>query len=273
MDWGIQAVKNVPQRHAFALLGEKTLFLCHQIMTHMEPHCYEFVLEVSIPEDKKQAIFADREQTGNAHYLCNLEGEEFTLSSIVAGARTSFNADVWTSVPDSDPPTVDPQPPWGNPDAIDPWLTDVEVTILRTVHFRHLNRNDTGRRFEDYLLFGRGKEAHIMHSVLWQPDYDHVATLKMAPDWITQDQLVATVNVSVPGLSYDPNATQCSCPFRDDSVHEVLYFGFTEFQDMQGMPQNKIPKLEIHVARTWWYSTKVINCWTGKYCPGNIQIS
>ena len=149
----------------------------------------------------------------------------------------------------------------------------MEVTILRTVHFRHLNRNDTGRRFEDYLLFGRGKEAHIMHSVLWQPDYDHMASLKGAPDWITEDQLAATVNISIPGLPQDPCSTYCACALQDDSVQEVYYFGFTEFRDMMGGLQNKIPRLEIHVAHTWWFSTKIINYWNARFCQHTTQIS
>ncbi|MCP9234673.1 hypothetical protein [Lewinella sp. JB7] len=269
---GKQTIKNVPQQHAFALVGEQTLFLCHQIMTHMEPHCYEFILEVEIPPDKKKVILADRKSTDHAHYFGNREGGEFTLPSVVAGRVTSFRADVWTSIPDSNPPDSLPQPPWGEMHNITPWLSDVEVTIVRTVHYRHLNRNEVSRRFEEYILFGRGKEAHILHSVRWQPDYDHLASLATAPDWITEDQLVATVNLSVPGLPVDPKTPNCACPFADDSVHEVLYFGFTEFHDVKGHPQNQIPKLEIHVARNWWYSTKILNYWENQACPDSTQI-
>ncbi len=270
-----QTIKNVPHRHAFALVGEKNLFLCHQIMSHMEAHCFEIILEVKLPEETKEAIFENRKM-GYSHYLCNQQGGEFTVASIVAGSRQSFTANVWTGVPDSNPPAVMPQPPWGKgPDGkpVPPWRTDVTVEIIRIVHFRHLNRNETSRRFEEYILFGRGKEAHIMHSVLWQPDYDHLASLRKAPDWISEEQLIATINVSFPELPFDPWGTYCNCPLHDNSVHEVYYFGFTEFRDPEGNVQNHIEKLEIHVDHTWWYSTKITNYWRAQHCANNIQIS
>lgn len=278
MDDNKQQIKDVPQRHAFILVGTENLFLCHQIMTHMEPHCYEFILEISIPDEAKQKILKDREDNGNTHFFGNLEHGEFTLPSIVSRALKSFNAGVWTSVPDSDPPDKNkmPQPPWGGEAGqppIEPWMNSVEVSVERIVHYRHLNRNENSRRFEAYVLFGRGLEAHILHSVIWQPEYDHVASLRIAPDWITENQLIASVVISFPDLPYDPWSTQCKCPFEKDSKHRVLYFGLTEFRDPMGAFQNKIPDLFIHVDRTWWYSTKIINYWNYQFCKGNKQIS
>ncbi len=276
MEMDQQTVINVPQRHAFILVGEETLFLCHQIMTHMEPHSYEFILEISIPDSAKRKILEDRHKNKNTHFFGNQEGGEFTLPSIVSGAITGFDANIWTDVPDSDPPDTLPQPPWGgeaNQPEISPWVSNVPVTIRRIVHYRHLNRNENSRKSESYILFGRAKEAHILHSVIWQPEYDHVASLKEAPDWISEEQLIATIEVSFPDLPYDTLSTYCSCPFEDDSKQRVHYFGFTEFCDPMGALQNKIPPLLIHVDRTWWYSTKIINYWKDQYCKGATQIS
>ncbi len=278
MDMNQQTIKNVPERHAFCLVGEKTLFLCHQIMTHMEPHCYEFILEVSIPESLKKKILKYRKKTGKTIYFGNQEGGEFTLPSIVSGNRKEFTADLWTHVPNSAPPNPKklPMPPWGglwDKPVIDPWISDVPVDILRIVHFRHLNRNESSRRFEEYILFGRGKEAHILHSVIWQPEYDHVASLKSAPDWIDEEQLISSVVISFPDHPYDPWSTPCACPLKNNTKHRVLYNGFTEFRDPDGMLQNKIPKLYIHVEHTWWYSSKIINYWNYQSCPKSKQIS
>jgi hypothetical protein len=271
-----QTIKNEPQRHAFILVGENTLFLCHQIMTHMEPHCYEFILEISIPDAIKNMILEDRTKYGHSHYFGNQEGDEFTVPTLVSGLRKEFVANAWTSVPDSDPPKVMPQPPWGEEDGqpiIFPWLRDITVSILRIVHYRHLNRNENSRRFEAYVLFGRGGEAHILHSVIWQPEYDHVASLRVAPDWIDEEQLISSIIVSFPDLPYDPWSTQCACPLENNSTHKVRYFGLTEFRDPMGDLQNKIPDLFIHVDHTWWYSTKIINYWNYQFCKGNKQIS
>jgi hypothetical protein len=274
MDMDKQTIKNEPERHASLLVGDKTLFLCHQIMTHMETHCYELILEISIPEPIKKKILEDRTKNGNSHYFGNQEKNKFTLPSIVSGSRKEFVADVWTSVPDSDPPDPLPQPPWGGlwrKPTIDPWLCDITVSILRIVHYRHLNENS--RRFEAYVLFGRGDEAHILHSVIWQPEYDHVASLKIAPDWIDEEQLISSIIVSFPDLPYHPLSTQCACPLEDNSKYKVRYFGLTEFRDPMGDLQNKIPDLFIHVGHTWWYSTKIINYWNHQFCRHNRQIS
>jgi hypothetical protein len=276
MDMDQQTIKNAKERHAFCLVGKKTLFLCHQIMTHMEPHCYEFILEVEIDKDIKEKLLKDRKENGHTHYFGNREGHEFTLPSIVSGSRKSFKANVWTTVPDSNPPDVLPSPPWGGlwgKPNIAPWIAEVEVKIKRVVHFRHLNRNENSRRFEAYVLFGRGREAHIMHSVLWQPEYDHVASLKKAPNWLDEEQLISSVIIAFPKLPYDPWSTQCTCPFEDDSKHEVYYQGLTEFRDPMGKLQNKIPRIHIEVDHTWWFSNKIINYWNYQFCEDSKQIS
>ena len=275
MEMGEQTIKNEPQRHAFVLVGEKTFFLCHQIMTHMEPHCYEFIVEISIPGPIKEKLLEDRTKYGHSHYFANKEGGKFTIPSIASGIRKEFIADVWNAVPDSDPPKVMPQPPWGEDpnQPIAPFLSDIKVSILRIVHYRHLNCNENSRRFQEYVLFGRGNEAHILHSVIWQPEYDHVASLSKAPDWIDNEQLVSSIMVSFPDLPYDPRSTQCACPLTDNSTYRVLYFGLTEFRNEMGDLQNKIPNLFIHVEHTWWYSTKIINYWNQQFCKHNKQIS
>ena len=166
-----------------------------------------------------------------------------------------------------------PQPPWGEEKPIAPWLSNVKVSIERIVHYRHLNRNESSRDFEAYVLFGRGDEAHILHSPLWQPEYDHVATLKSAPNWISQDQLVSTVLLSFPDFPHYNYSTICNCPFEDGSIQKVRYFGFTEFRDPMGDLMNTIPDLFIEIEKTWWFSTKIINYWNHQFCPSSKQIS
>lgn len=298
-----QTIKNDPDHHAFCLVGEDTLFLIHQIMTHMEAHSYELILEVTIPEDVKNKILEDRKKNGNSHYLGNWFGSEeeeaFTVPSLASGNRKEFNANVWISVeaaqevptelvpdqkngPDNRlmgmhlPPATLPQPPWAGyweKPEVKPWLTNVKVKVERVVHYRHINRNENSRKFEDYILFGRGKEAHIMHSVLWQPEYDHVATLKEAPDWIDEEQLIATINVCFPHLPYDNYSTYCDNPLKDKTRHQVLYHGIREYRGMFGNFQNKLPELYIEVEHTWWFSTKVINYWNYQFCKDSKEIS
>ena len=83
----------MPMRHAFCVVGTETIFICHQIMSHMEGHNYEFVLEVELPNDVKQKILADR-MAGHSHFIANQEGENgehlMTLAQLKAGTKTSF---------------------------------------------------------------------------------------------------------------------------------------------------------------------------------------
>jgi hypothetical protein len=298
-----QTIKNAPDHHAFCIVGKDTLFLVHQIMTHMEAHSYELILEVSIPDDVKQKILEDRNINGNSHYLGNWFGSEevdaFTIPSLASGNRKEFNANVWTSVENAEevatelvpvkkdapdnrlmgmklPNATLPQPPWGGyweKPEVTPWLTNVKVTVERVVHYRHINRNEISKRFEDYVLFGRGKEAHIMHSVLWQPEYDHVATLKEVPEWIDEEQLIATINICFPNLPFDNYSTYCNNPLKDKTRHQVLYFGLKEFRGMFGTFQNILPELYIEIEHTWWFSTRVINYWNYQFCTESKEIS
>ena len=231
----IQTIKNVPHRHAFALVGEETLFLCHQIMTHMEVHSYELILEVTIPQEKKQAILADRRATGHAHYLGCSEGEEFILPSAVAGSRTSFIADVWTSVPDSNPPTPLPQPLWEGNNDISPWLSDVEVSIVRTVHVAILTATTPVVALRTISSSaGDGRPTSCIRS----SGRRITTTLPHLSGHPTGSRRITRRNgeyIHSASLPWDPGNTQVHLPFRqDDSVQEVYYFGFTEFPESYG---------------------------------------
>jgi hypothetical protein len=252
-----------PMAHAFIVVGSETIFLCHQIMSHMEGHNYEMVLEARLPLDTVDTLIRDRDE-GRTHYLAN-DKEWHRLASMKAGHVTRFEANIWNSFEKA--PKL--MPPWGIPgQPRPPWLTDVPVEIVRVVHYRHSNANLTGRRHEEYFLFGKGNEAHLYHSIVRQPDYDHVATLKARPEWLSTPQLEAGVSVSFPGLPWAPEETRCMNPLADGSRHEVRYFGITEYRNSKtGEDPKPVPRYKIHVGRTWWFSTRVVNYFDRNPCP------
>jgi hypothetical protein len=251
-------------RHAFIVVGSKTMFLCHQIMSHMEGHNYEVVLEVTLPADARAKLLEDRAKHGHTHYLANVQ--EHTLASMQAGHVTGFDADVWNAFSKAVLAA-----PWDGP--IDPWLTRVRVEIVRVVEYAHFNENSLGRQYEEYVLFGRDDEAHLYHSIVRQPDYDHVVTLKSSPEWLSAAQLQAGVRISVPGLPWSENSTQCGNPLPDNTSHRVMYFGISEYRDPFGREESKVPEYTIHVDRTWWYSTRVVNYFNRNPCPPEVEIS
>ena len=260
----------MPMRHAFCVVGTKTIFLCHQVMSHMEGHNYEFIIEVELPKDVKKRILEDR-LAGHSHFIANQEADLMTLAEVKAGNKVKFKADAWNAVPDKRNP---PDAPWGNPEHpdVDPWLADFEVTVNRIVHYRHVNLNSHTREHEQYILFGKGDEAHINHSIVWQPEYDHVATLSKVPEWISQDQLQASIMISIVDLPWSKDYTSCNIPLESGKTYNVRYFGISQYFDPFGTPTNEVPDYHIEIFTTYWYSIGVVNFWNISICPESPQI-
>lgn len=245
---------NMPMRHAFVVVGTETIFLCHQIMGFMEGHNYELVLEVTLPDAVRKALIEDREKNGTTWFLANQVNNEFTLPQVRTGKVTTMTADLWNFFPKQ----WGHQWPWGN---TRPSFADVKVAIRRVVHYRHIDLNVSGHRFQSYLLFGRDSEAHVNHQVVYQPEYDHVASLEAVPDWIEPDQLEAGVIISVPDLPWRRESTYCRNPLPPGR-HRVLYFGIEAYRDQHGQDpalRIEVPPYHVQVARTWWFSTRVVN--------------
>ena len=257
-----------PMRYAFIVVGSETIFLCHQIMSHMEGHNYEVVLEVTLPDDTKKRLLEDRGEHGRTHYLANVQ--EHTLASMKAGRVTGFDADIWNTFPKH--PVL--APPWGSPGhPIEPWLAGVRIEIVRVVEYSHVNDNVRGRKYEEYVLFGKNGEAHLYHSIVRQPDYDHVATLASVPEWLSPEQLQAGVRISVPALPWQESATRCGNPLPDNTSQVVMYFGISEYRDPFGEKPTSVPQYTVHVDRTWWYSTRIVNYFNQNPCSPHVEVS
>lgn len=258
--------QDVPMRHAYVFVGTATIFLCHQIMGFMQGHNYEVVLEVELPEEIQRALILNREQTGATHFVATAEGSEHTLPALKAGRLGEFLADVWDYFPLN----------WGDhwPWTGEPLFGAFPVKVRRVVHYRQIDLNLAARRFEGYVLFGKGDEAHVYHSVVREPDYDHVASLRGPPDWIQPEQLEAAVAIGVPDLAWDADATRCSNPLPDGR-HRVLFHGIEEYRDPHGQDPEKriiVPEYRIGVERTWWFSTRVVNFFPENPCPDLEEI-
>lgn len=273
---GSEPIHNAPDRHLWAVVGDETLFLCHLIMGWMQGHNYEVVLEVTVPKDVRTLI-KNEQKKGTSLFLANRDAQGdpkpssyqlHTIPDLQSGRALQpgkgyhFIAEIWDYFPEK-PSCMN----WPYPDGSST-IGDVLVTVRRVVHYRHVNLNVTSQRFESYVLFGRGKEAHVYHNVVGPPDYDHVATLKSSPEWLQPAQLEAGVFVSVPGLPWSSDRTHCESPFRDASEHEVLYHGIESYRvppaSLECDPPPKVayepvPPLKIEVDRTVWFSTRVVN--------------
>jgi hypothetical protein len=93
-----------------------------------------------------------------------------------------------------------------------------------------------------------------------EPDYDHVASLTGAPEWIQPEQLEAGVDVSFPALEWAPDRTECTDPLVSGR-HTVLYYGISRYRDKRGRDHSlsEVPPYHVEVDRTWWFATSVAN--------------
>jgi hypothetical protein len=240
------AIPNTPDRHACIMLGKKRLFLCHMTMFHMENHCYQYVIEAKLPPDVMMRYLEDRARHGNeTYFLGNVDSDLFTVPQLIIGKRRSFIADIWCGIPCK---KEYKEWPWNG---VAPVFSSVPVTIERVVFFRHFDFNHDYPRTASYILFGADSEAFLTHYQVKEPDYDHVLTLKSNPTWLQDDQLCVGVPINFPEI---PSTLQCKVPLKNRE-YRVQYAGFPRCGEV----------LEIEVARTEWFCTKIVN--SSNPCP------
>jgi hypothetical protein len=239
---GATGVENQPTLHAFVVLGTDRLFLCHLTMYHMEEHMYQVVLRVNLPEAAHQQFREERAKYPRETYFIGNSPEDFmTIPQLQSGIKPSFKGDLFRGIPE--------QPeykswPWEHEK---PVIKDVEVAVDRVVYYRHLSVTMPYPRALTYVLFGAGTEAHMTNYQTPDLDYDHVLSLSMAPDWLTQEQLQAGVHVSCSNIPTTPKNGKIHCdnPLTGQD-HMVQYRG-------QG------PAYPIRIGQHYWYSTKINN--------------
>ncbi|HLI94470.1 MAG TPA: hypothetical protein VKT72_00100 [Candidatus Baltobacteraceae bacterium] len=226
------------EQHAFVMLGQKTLFLAHLTMFHMEEHMFQVVLRASLPDEAMKTFRKDQQAHPNeTYFLGNTTTDEFTVPSIKNG-RTSFTADVWRGIPYKKHYDYWP---WRDERPI---LSQVTVTIDRIVYYRHFDFNLNYPQSLTYFLFGDGDEAHMNHYQVKEPDFDHTVSLRKAPDWLPPEDLQAGVHVNFPDLRKTP-PVYCENPIPA-GTYQVQYAGQAELHPLE-------------VGQTWWCSTKVVN--------------
>lgn len=269
-----EALREKPHQHGFVMAGEKTLFLCHMPMHLPTPHChhvhlYEMVIRASIPEDtwaryrKAYAAAANGDPAkGDTVFLVNHEDDTFTLPDLVLGRKVSFEAVVYPKA------RVQPGnrvPPWDK--SMKPLLDRTTVTVERVVHWRHFDSNFDPPASLTYILFGEGDEAFLQNYHTRPPDVDHVVQLRKKPDWLPDDLLELSVQVSFPELKSDGPVRTCGSPLRPGSIHPVEYYGMTTFDGT-----TPLPRFEVEVDRTLWLNTSILNTTGADPCASGLRL-
>jgi hypothetical protein len=240
------------RRHAFIMVGTETLFLVHMTMFHMEEHCYQIVLRVSLPPAAmKQFRNWRKEKPTQTYFLANLTESAMDVPQLACGQLKSFNAEIFEGIPDRSPPSAPKgqynEWPWTQA----PVIKNVRVSVERVVYFRHFDFNFDYPKSLTYVLFGAGNEAHMQSYQTKEPDYDHILSLANAPAWLPANKLESVVTVSFPEL---PSRPVCLSNPLKRKKYQVQYQGFWEYL---GYRFTKLHPLEL--GTSWWFSTSPLN--------------
>jgi len=242
MDMGIDLM---PDQHSFVMLGKKTLFLCHLTMFHMQEHMFQIVLRASLPDDAMQTFITDSADHPNeTYFLGNSDQDLMTVPSLKTGERCSFIADIFRGIPKEKEYT---HWPWRDVKAL---VASVRTTIDAVVYYRHFDFNLQYPEHPTYVIFGSGAEAHLTHYQVREPDFDHILSLREAPDWLPGWALHSAVHLDFPELQGHP--VFCATPLENGRSYNVQYAG-------QPQPDDHPKPFTIDVSRTHWFSTKILN--------------
>ena len=248
---GPPTIAQTPHRHVFVMLGEETLFLYHQTMLHQELHAFQLVIEARLPPDEmaKYREIRKMQSASGLLFFANTDEDRFALPDLHNGRTTTFVGNIYTTFPKE--PSADlvhpGNYPWPWKDDRTALVTNMRMDVVRSVYFRRFDAGMGRPQHLTYLLFGKKQEAHVCHLQIAPPDFDHVASLTRAPDWLPPTLLEAGVSVNFPLLDDRPART--ADPLASKKTHVVWYSGIPEAH-------------AIEVERTWWFETWVTNPFT-----------
>ena len=242
-------VTNMPHQHALILVGHETIYGVHMTQYHHEEHKYQMILELDLPDDVTARYREMRETWPDLPIvLCNDINDPLMVPELGGGTRDTFNANFFMGLFPLDKLKPGEEAkmhffPW-SADIMKPVMPEpFSVHVKRTVLFRPFNHQELLPEFANYIIWGQGAEAHMTH---WQtahmssrkygepafgPDYDHILSLKMAPDWVHPALLRAGITVSVPSIRLRVEGKKRKValppirPFRHNQKFNVLYRG------------------------------------------------
>lgn len=233
-----------PHQHAFVMLGEAALFVCHITQYAWEEHRYQFIVEAQLP-DAAAAAYRDerRRNPKDSYFIVNSPRDLVTLPSLQARDRDTLLCNIYRGIPANPPPGL----PWNN---AKPVIGDVVLSIKRTVHFRPFSDQMQYPERLTYLLFGSAGEAHMTNWQTKEPDFDHVLSLTAPPHWLAQDLLRAGVIVDFQDLP-SPREGQWppllrTNPLKEGAELPVRYRGEKHWG-------------KVRIGPTFWFCTNVAN--------------
>lgn len=179
-----------PATHGMLVLGDGPIYLSHLPMFH-SPHDYQLLVEADLSGGALAAYRAHRQQhPGETVYA--LVPERFSLPEMVAHPRP-FRATLFAGHFERGGQSI---------------AENVEVRLVRRLHFRRFDPGAAKPALATYLLFGNEREQFLAHLVTSAPDYDQVLRVKAPVEPGT-----TAVEVNFPGRS---NERALGTPSREE---------------------------------------------------------
>ena len=129
-------------------------------------------------------------------------------------------------------------------------LQDVAVNIQRVVHFHKFDPAATPPAAQEYLLFGRGTELFLAHSIVKPPDFDQIVSVNISGLKLTDADLGSAIKISIPMKKNSPidrlrEGEQAAAQMSDGrklSVQAVREFYFEEGELMMPATMDPTPE-------------------------------
>ena len=195
---GAPPPEEAPATHNWMLVGSQTAFLSHLPMfemlnpaktEYMTPHRYQVILQASLNSGGKDVTplyFADRQSHPAVKMYSVSPAKVFVLPQVAAPAPlTSFQATVFQGHLERGGKPVK-------------GLQSVAVNIQKVVHFHKFDPAAKAPSALDYLIFGRGTELFLAHSIVKPPDFDQILSVNVDGMKLTDNELGSAIRVSIP---------------------------------------------------------------------------
>ena len=205
-----------PDVHSFVVAGltPDNIYLSHIPLFSDSRHFYQVVLEAKLGDQAARVAYSRyRQENGDAR--CIVDPEPFILTEIESGERTSFQGTlnhVASGTPNSALAGASP---------ID-GLTDVQVEIIRVIHFRRLNVDDPFPERLTYLLYGNLREVFLDHYISGAPSFHGVAKLAEVPGFLSHEVINSSPKVTIPSKTFmDVTPKTVRSAFLNNRTHLV----------------------------------------------------
>lgn len=195
-----------PAMHNMMLVGENTAFVSHLPMfqaldragtAYATPHRYQVILEVAFSKDGRDVTqrYLDDRKRNPGERMYTISPADFVLPTLFAEG-TQPRADRFTA-------TVF-RGHFERGGVPIPGLDGVTVSVKRVIRGAMFDPAVPHPRRLTYLLFGKGGELFLAHSITHPPDFDQILSVRVEGHAFTDDELAGGVEVAFPNLADAP---------------------------------------------------------------------